>query len=256
MSARLAAVVRELGVGGRLPGERDLAALLGVSRTALRDRLQVLHALGVVRRTTGSGTYVQTLDSAAFARGLGMSITAVDLDLVQLSSVRVALERQAAVEAARAAEPVLIAHMKAALNDMRAATSDDDVDEADYRFHVALLRASDNQALRFFADALAGVLREQLGHRRAEMRRKLAAAGDQQVMHDLHAAIYESVLSGDAHASAHAVDSHFATFDRVTGQPSRATLADRPLRPLDRTTSPRRNSRPRRATAPPTSPLA
>jgi len=224
VSVRLARVVRELGVGARLPGERQLATQLGVSRTALRDRLQVLHALGVLRRATGSGTYVQALDSAAFARGLGFSIAAVDLDLDELSSVRLALERQAGVEAARAAEPVLIAHMKAALNSMRLADTDAAVDEADFRFHLALLRASDNGALRFFADALAGVLQEQLAHRRAEMRRRLAAAGDQRVMHDLHDAIYRAVLSGDTHAASRAVDAHFSAFDDIVGKPSGATL--------------------------------
>jgi GntR family transcriptional repressor for pyruvate dehydrogenase complex len=256
VSARLARVVRELGVGARLPGERQLANQLGVSRTALRDRLQVLHALGVLRRASGSGTYVQALDSAAFARGLDFSISAVDLDLDELTSVRVALERQAGVEAARAAEPVLIAHMKSELNRMRSATTDGALGEADFRFHLALLSASHNNALRFFADALAGVLQEQLAHRRAEMRRLLAATGDQRLMHDLHDAIYQAVLSGDAHAASHAVDAHFAAFDELVGKPSGATLAapgdtagSAAVRP---TVSVQRQAAPRSPTARPT----
>src|SRR5262245_52831622 len=54
--------LRTVGVGKRIPGERLLSDELGVSRTLLRDRLGTLEALGVLRRQTGAGTYVQELD--------------------------------------------------------------------------------------------------------------------------------------------------------------------------------------------------
>src|SRR6476659_4860653 len=47
-----------LGPGARLPAERDLARLVGVSRPTVRAGLRTLAALGVVRSRRGSGTYI------------------------------------------------------------------------------------------------------------------------------------------------------------------------------------------------------
>jgi GntR family transcriptional regulator len=48
----------ELEVGERLPPERDLADLLGVSRGTVRQALQALSARGLVQRGVGRGTFV------------------------------------------------------------------------------------------------------------------------------------------------------------------------------------------------------
>jgi len=44
-----------LSAGDRLPGERELADYLGVSRAGVREALRVLEALGVVSAGVGSG---------------------------------------------------------------------------------------------------------------------------------------------------------------------------------------------------------
>ncbi len=44
-----------LRVGDRLPGERDLASHLQVSRSAVREAIRALEAQGVVRSAVGSG---------------------------------------------------------------------------------------------------------------------------------------------------------------------------------------------------------
>ena len=49
---------RGLRPGDRLPGERDLAALVGVSRSTVRAGLRALAAMGVVQSRHGSGTYI------------------------------------------------------------------------------------------------------------------------------------------------------------------------------------------------------
>jgi len=212
VAEELARLIRRLGSGARLMPERELAAYLGVSRTALRDRLQLMEGLGVLKRVVGSGTYIQELNPTGLALGLDLALTSSQLPLGALHSVRVALERQAAMEAVDQTDPVLIAHMRKALDTIAAAPDDQAVDDADFHFHVTLLRASGNPALAFFADALSGVLHEALAERRAEMRR---LAGDHEIMIRLHNTIYEAVQSGDRAAAAAAVDEHFETFDHL-----------------------------------------
>src|SRR5215469_6989433 len=48
----------ELRSGDRLPPERDLARLLGVSRPTLRAAIRSLAAVGVLRSRQGAGTFV------------------------------------------------------------------------------------------------------------------------------------------------------------------------------------------------------
>jgi len=215
IAAALARLVRDLGPGSRLPGERDLAVQLGVSRTALRDRLRQLEALGVLVRRGGSGTYVQSLSPDSMTTALSLGINASDLPLQALESVRVALERQAAKEATLVADPVLIAHMRKAVDAMRSAADLTALGRADLLFHQSLLRSSGNPALAFFAEALTGVLERDLEDRRERAR---AVLDDNTLMVDLHLGIYDAVFSGDAEAAMRAVDHHFDRFDELLGE--------------------------------------
>ena len=49
----------ELRVGSRLPPEPKMAAMLGVSRSSLREGLKGLMFLGLIKARPGYGTYVQ-----------------------------------------------------------------------------------------------------------------------------------------------------------------------------------------------------
>ncbi|MEC3976593.1 FadR/GntR family transcriptional regulator [Amycolatopsis sp. H20-H5] len=211
VSAAVLELLSGLSVGEKLPPERTLAADLGVSRPALRDRLRLLEALGVLRRRAGDGTYLQSLRPESLTLALNVAIQASDLSRGALHSVRVGLERQAAREAALAAEPVPIAYMKRALNAM-ASAEHTAVDEADIAFHQALMRSSLNSSLVFFGEALHGVLRQEiLGNRRIMH----PLADDSRLMIDLHEPIYAAVLAGDAEAAMRAVDGHFEGFDAL-----------------------------------------
>lgn len=211
VSAAVAQLVGELGTGARLPSERELAAKLKVSRNALRDRLSLLEALGVLERRSGSGTYVQQLQPRSLTLALNIGISASHLPIEALGSVRVALERQAAKEAARVAEPVPIAYMRKAIKTMAESDEADVVLQADLLFHQSLLRAAENPALLFFADALTGVFARDLTARGHKIESVLSGGTEKMV--DVHMDVYESVLSGDEQAAMAAVDRHFDAFD-------------------------------------------
>lgn len=194
VSTSLARLVRDLGPGAQLPRERNLAAQLKVSRTALRNRIQLLEGIGVLRRTAGSGTYVEALQPSELALALDVAITASHLPADSLHIVRIALERDAAAEAACTRDQSLVVYMRKAVDIISSVPNDHVVNEADFHFYDTLPRALGNPTLSFFADPLPGVRRQALRRRRLEMRR---LAADHEVMVELHQSVYETVLSGD-----------------------------------------------------------
>src|SRR5436189_4590698 len=48
----------ELKAGSRLPPERELAEMLGISRPSLRTALKALSVMGIIRAKPGAGTYI------------------------------------------------------------------------------------------------------------------------------------------------------------------------------------------------------
>ncbi|WP_345561745.1 FadR/GntR family transcriptional regulator [Nonomuraea rosea] len=216
VSDALADLIRELGEGGRLPPERELAERLSVSRTALRDRLQLLEGLGVLRRRQGSGTYVQRLAPQGLEFALDLALSASHLSIESLHSVRVALERQAAREAARKGDPIAIAHVGKALADMEAAVTGEDIDRADFAFHQALLHATGNAALTFFADAMTGVLFRAVRQRRDRLK---THPRDKEVSVAAHRPLYDALLAGDENAAGQASDDHFQVWHDLFTHP-------------------------------------
>ncbi|KRF16859.1 FadR/GntR family transcriptional regulator [Nocardioides sp. Soil796] len=209
VSESLAKMIRALEPGARLPSERELATQLGVSRTLLRDRLGILEGLGMLRRRTGSGTYVEALKPDALALALNLAISSSHLPLGDLESVRIGLERQAAAESAQRAQPVLLGYMRQAVQTMRETTERQAVLEADRMFHQCLLRAAGNPALTFFADALADVLNQDLDERSHRLRDSTSESPSQALLVERHLAICEAIESGDPKLAMEAVDNHF-----------------------------------------------
>jgi DNA-binding FadR family transcriptional regulator len=207
----LSRLVRTMKPGDRLPTERELAARLEVSRTALRDRLSVLEGLGVLQRRAGSGTYVQEFNSSTVSAALNLGISSARLPIEGLESVRIALERQAAIEAARSADPVLVAYMQRALNALRASSTIEERVDADRAFHQALLRSAANPGLTFFADAIDGVLNENVESRVDNARHLAPPQNTIEYFIQAHQRIFDAISGQDSAAAAEAVDQHFVS---------------------------------------------
>jgi GntR family transcriptional regulator, transcriptional repressor for pyruvate dehydrogenase complex len=150
-----------LRAGERLPPERELAALLGVSRPAVREALRILEAQGVVRSQVGkgpdSGTTIDRVPRDALARLLRLHVALGSFELEDVVETRVALERSSVVLACRNAGPQNLARMRAALVAMDEPKIDlERFNQLDTDFHMALAEAGGN---RLMSD-VTGAIRE------------------------------------------------------------------------------------------------
>jgi DNA-binding FadR family transcriptional regulator len=135
----------ETAPGERLPAERELATLFGVSRPTIREAMIALEIARLVEIRTGSGIYVRK-DSPLASDGPGLDKIAVvsGPGPFEILAARLLIEPQVAAEAARKATPGDLAAIRSTVVEMRDAPDYRTSLELDQQFHVMVARASQN----------------------------------------------------------------------------------------------------------------
>jgi GntR family transcriptional repressor for pyruvate dehydrogenase complex len=136
--------------GSRLPTERELGELFGVSRGVIREAIKVLITLGAVESRQGSGTFVAADLTPMVSRALVLSARPEPGSLSDLMEMRAPLERFAARLAAErrsAAQSRAISLAATESNDAATRGDWDAFGRADARFHTEIYEASSNPLL-------------------------------------------------------------------------------------------------------------
>src|SRR5918997_5335705 len=105
--------------GERLPPERELCARLGVSRTVVREALNLLEARGLISIEHGRGAVVSGGNPRAVRDALGMLLRVQPKTLWELLEMRIILEVEVAGLAAERAGPDEVAAMRLQVARMR-----------------------------------------------------------------------------------------------------------------------------------------
>lgn len=208
-----------LRAGQRLPPERELAELLGVSRPAVREALRVLEAQGAVRSRVGqgpgSGTTIDRVPRDALARLLRLHVALGSFALEDVVETRVTLERSIAVLACRKAKPANLATMRAALLAMDAPDVDRELfNQWDTDFHVALAEAGGNRLMSDVTRAIRESVRMPILVAMSAMPES-GESGWLRVREGLradHHAIFEAVEAGLAAQAGDLLEAHIRGF--------------------------------------------
>ncbi len=135
----------ELKPGERVPSERELANLLGVSRPSVREAIMVLEAMGLIESRQGGGTFVRSLTETTLADPLTSLVEKNPKMLHALAEVRMGLETWSAYLAAQRATDEEIATMRELVAEMERQAANGGWDaEVDTRFHYAITMATHN----------------------------------------------------------------------------------------------------------------
>lgn len=205
-----------LRAGDRLPGERELAELLGVSRNSVREALRALESMDLVVREPGrglgSGCTITSGPSRAFGSLLRLHLALAHFSLADLVDVRVQLEVQAVRRAAErgpglADQTERIAELLAEMGDVGLSPSE--FNQLDTRFHIALSNASGNPLLIALMQALRdGVQQEMVAasERLADWPPVAARLRRE------HRAIADAVRDGDGDTAASLMAAHIHGF--------------------------------------------
>lgn len=212
----------DLRVGDRLPPERELVRLLGVSRAAVREALRVLEAQGVLRSRVGtgpaSGSVVVALPGEGLARLLRLHVALATFPLDEVAGAGAVLERACARLAAERAGPDDLARMRDPLVRMDAAGLPRERFHAyDADFHAAIAEAGGDRLAGHLATAVRAAARPALLaalHRIADWE---AAAARLRADHHL---LYRAIAAGDAARAGEAMEAHIRCFHQEFVRPA------------------------------------
>jgi DNA-binding FadR family transcriptional regulator len=161
--------------GDRLPSERELSEMFGVSRVSIREAVSALKAVGLVDVQQGRGCFVSTPQPEGYAGSLGHWLEAHREEVMELLAVRGALDELAAGFAAEHAGPREMKAIRVAHDRFARAAKDprvdvDTLEQLDITFHESLAAAGKNSLL---ADLL-----HDLNHHLSTSRRAALALED------------------------------------------------------------------------------
>lgn len=83
---------RTAQIGSKLPPERTMAEMLGVSRNSVREAARVLEIMGTTVSVQGAGHFIANNFESALVETLSLMFVLKELDFRQVSQLRYALE--------------------------------------------------------------------------------------------------------------------------------------------------------------------
>jgi GntR family transcriptional regulator, transcriptional repressor for pyruvate dehydrogenase complex len=190
--------------GERLPPERELCAHLGVSRTVVREALNLLEARGLISIEHGRGAVVSGGSPRAVRDTLGLLLRVQPKTLWELLEIRKILELEVAGLAAERAGPGDVEAMQLQIDRMRESI---DVPElyvdADVEFHAMLARGTRNEVLLTMLEPVVDLLRDSRRVSASRPGNALRALGE-------HERILRRVEEKDAGGAREEMRSHLA----------------------------------------------
>ncbi len=195
--------------GGKLPTERDLSEILGVSRNSVREAMRSLEIIGVISSHQGAGNYLTGNFESSLMESLSMMFLLNQIDYQQISQLRRALEMQALMLAIDHITEQEIAEQVEIIAQLEHETEDINV-ILDKRFHYNIAKASKNVLITNILQALSDLLDNFI----FDLRRDILRTEDsRKILNEAHNDMMKSLILRDKDLAREAINKHFGIID-------------------------------------------
>ncbi|HDR7563931.1 FadR family transcriptional regulator [Bacillus mycoides] len=204
--------------GDKLLPVHQLAEQFQVGRSAVREALSALRAMGLIEMKQGEGTYVRNFDPSSLTKSLNNKLLMKKEDILNLLEVRKVLEVGAVRAAAAKRTEANLQNMKQWLDEMAKSIGDEKAGEkADFHFHMGIAESSHNNILLELMNHVSEMIAETIGESR-----RIILYGEQTTSERLleeHQSIYDAVLKQDVELAQQAMLDHLTNVEHiVTGK--------------------------------------
>ncbi|MEI4789359.1 FadR/GntR family transcriptional regulator [Bacillus sp. FJAT-53060] len=213
------ALVESIRTGELLPGEKldsvqALSESFQVSRSAVREALSALKAIGLIEMKQGEGTYVKQFDPNQFTFCLSPVFLMKQNNVAQLLEVRSIIETGAVKKAALLRTDDDLHQLRDALEQMKLAEVHKEIgEEADLMFHLALAKASKNDLLKALMNQVSTLLAETMRETRKVVLFSQKASILQ--LYKEHEQIYQAVIAKQPEEAERAMITHLEHVERL-----------------------------------------
>ncbi|WP_353854533.1 FadR/GntR family transcriptional regulator [Bacillus sp. Bos-x628] len=213
------AIAESIRTGDLLPGEKldsvqALSESFRVSRSAVREALSALKAIGLIEMKQGEGTYVKRFDPDQLTFCVSPAFLMKQKDVAQLLEVRSMIETGVVKKAALLRTDDDLDRLREALEQMKQAEVQQEIGEkADLAFHHALARASQNDLLKALMNQVSTLLVEAMRETR-----KVVLFSQQVSIRQLykdHEKIYQAVIAKQPDEAEKAMMTHLENVERL-----------------------------------------
>jgi GntR family transcriptional regulator, transcriptional repressor for pyruvate dehydrogenase complex len=202
-------IFKKLRPGDKLPSERELAEMLQVSRSSIRDAIRGLELMGLVEPRQGAGTIVREASSESLVNPFANALKHRQELVSELLDFRKMLEPPLAARAATNASPDEISEMEEILQRQEATLSRGEASIAeDAEFHYSVALASGNSVVLKVLDILMDLLRE-------TRERSLQVSGRPQKSLAGHRRILAAIKRHDGEAAKAAMRRHIEDVEEI-----------------------------------------
>ena len=202
-------ILKKLKPGDKLPSERELAELLQVSRSSIRDAIRGLELMGLVEPRQGAGTIVRELSVEPLVNPFANALKRRQELVSELLDFRKMLEPPLAARAATHASVDEISEMEEILQRQEGKLSKGEAAIAeDAEFHYSIALASGNSVVLKVIDILMDLLRD-------TRERSLQLKGRPQKSLAGHRRILAAIKRRDAEAAKSAMRRHIEDVEEI-----------------------------------------
>ncbi|AOM82769.1 HTH-type transcriptional regulator lutR [Salisediminibacterium beveridgei] len=202
----------EFKPGERLPSVQQLSEDFNVGRSAIREALSALKAMGMIEIRQGEGTFVKKVAMNLSDRMIPSILEQEDLK--QLFEVRKLNETGAASIAAEKRTDADLRKLERILREMKLAEGDGRLGEqADIDFHMAIVAAAGNHML----ERLMATISETVEESMKEARQLFLYSNEEKMiqLYQEHFRIYEAIRDGDKEQAYQAMYDHIAGVEKA-----------------------------------------
>ena len=185
----------EFTPGEKLPPERDLAEMFGVSRPSVREAINLLAASGLVMSYQGGGTVVKSLVEISSGNPLSELIKSEQERALDVIEVRKCMESWTSYYAAQRALPEDLRKLERVVADMeRNLDGMKPSQDLDANFHIIIAQATHNLVWLHMMQSIFAAMQE---FQRGVWRAVYITEEDHQLLYRQHRAVYEAILARD-----------------------------------------------------------
>lgn len=198
----------QLKKGDKLPGERQLAEMLSVSRASVRESLRSLEIMGLLESRAGEGNFISESRTPILLEPLSIMFRLNNGTFRDILEIRSALEVEAAGIAAARLDDAQEAELRRLFRELQDSRNEAESVEIDKAIHLAIATSTGNYLFVTMLDAISSLMSAFIADARKVIVKNIKEQGR---LDAIHQDVIDALCARDPAGARAAMERHFAS---------------------------------------------